>query len=378
MAYQKPDSEPEQAGARFNVVRVVPRLAPLKLTALIAFAQALALPVAADAPLTVEIVTATTIAESQSYSLTGEITARNTLNASFPVGGRVADVFVDEGDAVAKGTPLAKIESIQQEQALRAAQAGVLTAQANHRQAREDLTRQDALLERGATTRINRDNAADAERIAEGQLIRARSDLERASKALTDTMLLAPAATVVIDRTVEPGQVVGAAQTVLELALGDGFDAVFNVSEVLMTVPRPKLGIDLELIEHPGQHFEGEAREISPLVDAQTGTVATKVTVINPPSYLSYGDAVRGTASFEVKQQINLPFTTMTATADGPAVWVVDPETMMVSLKQVTVDRFETGRIILAGGLEEGTLVVAKGAQLLYPGRVVQRAEAGQ
>ena len=51
---------------------------------------------------------------------------------------------------------------------------------------------------------------------------------------------------------------------------------------------------------------------------------------------------------------------------------------MSVSLRAITVERYETGRIILSDGLEENEQVVARGAQLLYPGRVVRAAGESQ
>ncbi|QHQ34254.1 efflux RND transporter periplasmic adaptor subunit [Algicella marina] len=339
------------------------------------FAAAIA---TADQPLVVEVVKAQNVSDDRTFSLTGEIAARDTLSASFPSGGRIAEVLVEEGDTVTEGTVLARMQSVQQEQAVRAAEAGLSTAEADHRQAVEDLERQTALLERGATTRISRDDAEDALRIAEGGLAQARAELDRAHDALDDTVLLAPTDATIIDRSVEPGQVVGAAQPVMTLALGDALDAVFDVPEVLLTTDLPKPEVELTLIDHPDVIFEGIAREMAPLVDPEKGTVAVKVTITDPPRFVAYGDAVRGTATRTVAPFIALPFTSLSANSDGPAVWIVDPETMAVTLRNVEIDRFETGRILLANGVEEGTTVVTKGAQLLYPGRIVTYSEAAQ
>ncbi|WP_165978887.1 efflux RND transporter periplasmic adaptor subunit [Antarcticimicrobium luteum] len=350
-----------------------------RLTAAGFLLLALAVPPArAEEPLAVELVTATPAPDIQSHSLTGEVVARATLSASFPTGGRVGAVLYQEGDIVAQGTPLARMDSVQQEQALRAAEAGLSTAEADHRQAIEDLLRQEALLERGATTRTARDNAEDALRISEGVLTQAQADLDRAKTALEDTVLLAPTDATVIDRMAEPGQVVGAAQPVIELALGRGIDAIFDVPEVLLTRDLSLEAIDLTLLEHPSERFAGQLREISPLVDPTTGTVEVTVSVLDPPANLAYGDAVRGTGWIQGATRISLPYTALTATAEGPAVWVVDPGTMAVSIRRITVARFTTGQVIVADGLEDGALVVARGSQLLYPGRVVRQAEVSQ
>ena len=330
----------------------------------------------AEPPLVVEIVTARAVSETQSYSLTGEIRARDTLSAAFPTGGRISEITVEAGAEVTKGTVLAQIESVQQEQALRAAEAGLRTADADYRQAHEDLDRQDALLERGATTRIARDSAEDALGIAEGVLGQARAELRRTQKAVDDTVLRAPKDATVTDRLADPGQIVGAAQPVLELALGTGIDAVFEVPEVMMTLDYDPTQIDLSLIDRPDARFTGYVEEISPVVDPITGAVSVRVAVTDPPRGLTFGEVVRGSAERATAAQIILPYSAISATATGPAVWKVDPDKMTVTPIPVVIDRYETGRILIASGIEDGTMIVGKGTQLLYPGRVVRAVEA--
>jgi len=337
-------------------------------------------PVFADVPLVVEMVSADLVSYERDYLLTGEIVPRDSLSVSFRSGGRVSRVEVAEGDVVAAGAVLARMEAVQFEQALRAAQAGVSTASADRDQAIEDLQRQESLLERGATTRISRDNAADALRVAEGALVQAQADLDRARKAMDDTVLTAPSAATVTDRLVEPGQVVGAAQPVVELALGTTLDALFDVPEVMLTVPSTGHRVELTPMNDPSAEvFYGEARVVSPLVNPATGAVAVTLSVEGASDSVQYGDAVRGLVRQMDPPAIALPHTALSATADGPAVWVVDPDSMAVSLQQITVDRYETGRVVLADGIEVGTLVVTRGAHLMYPGRIVQAAKgAGQ
>ena len=160
--------------------------------------------------------------------------------------------------------------------------------------------------------------------------------------------------------------------------MGRQIDAVFDMPEVLMATPRSIDDIDLSLIDRPDTHFTGTLREVSPLVDAAAGTVAVKITIKETDPFITYGDAIRGTVTVTDAPRITLPYTAMSATVDGPAVWVVDPDTMSVSLRAITVERYETGRIILSDGLEENEQVVARGAQLLYPGRVVRAAGESQ
>ena len=337
----------------------------------------LMLPASAQTLLRVSTIAAEYAVATNTSSLTGELVARDTLTASFPTGGRITKVLVDTGSKVEKGQVLAQIDQVQQEQALRAAEAGLASAKASHQQAREESERQDALLERGATTRSTRDSSADMLRAAEAQEAQARADLDRASKALADTVLLAPAAATVTDRLAEPGQVVGAAQPVIELALGDSLDAVFAVPEALLTSKPSAPLVMLSALERPGATGTGTVREISPLVDPAKGTVKVTVSVDKLPAGLGYGDPIRGTVTGQDADRIILPWSAMTAQADGPAVWLVDPQTHQARLQSVLVHRYTSGQIVLADGVEPGALVVTKGAQLLYPGQVVDFASEG-
>ena len=327
-------------------------------------------------PLAVQIVTVAHTSDTRSLSLTGEVAPRDTLSASFPTSGRVVAMLVQRGDHVAAGAPLARIDAVQQDQALRSAGAALTTAQASAAKARDDADRQDGLLEQGATTRSARDTAADTLRAAEAGVAQAEADLDRATKAVADTVMTAPADATVTDRMAELGQVVGAAQPVMTLALGERYDAIFEVPEVLLTtLPLAPPQVKVSPVDRPEVSVIGTLRQISPLVDASRGTVKITVAMPSLPPGVSFGDAVVGTVQRADPAQISLPWSAISATADGPAVWVVDPATHAVTLRPVQVLRYETGRIVLAGGVSDGEQVVGLGASLLYPGRVVRAVE---
>jgi membrane fusion protein, multidrug efflux system len=333
-------------------------------------------PGAADEPepLIVEIITAEPVEMRIEHSLTGEVRASDSVVASFPIAGRVVEILVEEGQKVSIGTLLARLDPVQQEQALRSAEAGLETANADSQQAAADFARAEALLAQGATTRAARDAAEDALQITAGVLAQAGADLDRARKALDDTELKAPQDATVTDRMAEAGQVVGAAQPVLELALSNGMEAVFDVPEVLLTGQLPEKTVRMSRLSDPAQEFTGIASEVSPLVDPVTGTVAVTLTIADPPPGLAYGEAVRGTATMAGEERIVLPHDVLSATAAGPAVWKVDPATHAVALTPVTVESYQSGTIVFSDGIEKGDLVVGHGAQLLYPGRVVRAA----
>lgn len=334
-------------------------------------------PALADQPLFVEVVKVHPSRDARTIVAMGEIRARDTFAPSFATGGRIAEVLVEEGDTVEVGAVLARMDAVQQTQALRVAEAGLAKAQANYSQAERDMERQAALLERGATTRIARDTAEDAFSIASGALTQAAAELSTAQKDLGDTVLRSSAVATVIRRMAEPGQVVGAAQQVLELAIGSELDAVFQLPEAIL-IRADFSTIALTLLDRPEETFAGELREVSPLIDARTGTIAVTISVSGAPQGTTYGDAVRGATQMAAAENIVLPAGALAAYQKGAAVWVVDPATNTVSIRPITLDRFETGTLVVKTGVSDGDLVVSKGTQLLYPGRVVSYAKAAR
>jgi multidrug efflux pump subunit AcrA (membrane-fusion protein) len=69
-----------------------------------------------------------------------------------------------------------------------------------------------------------------------------------------------------------------------------------------------------------------------------------------------------------------VPWTALTATPEGPAVWRVDPGTMQVQLAPVEVTAYSDDMVEISAGVAAGDLVVGSGSQFLYPGRVVSDA----
>ncbi|TYO91171.1 efflux RND transporter periplasmic adaptor subunit [Oceanicella actignis] len=330
---------------------------------------------AAEAPIRVEVVRAQPRPVRRVLALTGEIAPRDSLDVAFPMGGRVLSVSRDKGERVRAGEELARLDAIQQEQALRAAQAALEAAEADHRRAQTEFRRQEALLERGASTRVRRDEARRAYFVARAGLERARAELDRARKALSDAVLRAPADGLVIERLIEPGEVVGAARPVMTLALGDAIDAVFQAPETAPTGVPEALEVTLHPLSDPSIRHAGKVRRISPLVDPRTGTVEVKVAVEPPHQGLGFGDPVRAIVSQTLPERISLPASALSALGRSAAVWVADPASGRVAIRPVALSGFADGRIILESGVEPGELVVVAGAQLLYPGRRVVLSE---
>lgn len=339
----------------------------------------LASPAAADAPLPVEFIVATPGTALLEHSLTGVAEASNSFAASFPSGGRVISVSVDSGDIVAAGDELARIDPTQQTQALRSAEAGLRAAEAGLVRAIQDHERQQSLLARGTVTRAEFDAAQETLRTAEAGRDQAMSQAAKARKALADTILTAPRDAIVTVRRAEAGEVVASAQSIVDLADPTDRDAVFLGPDDMPVARILGARLSLRLLERDLPPLAATITEVSPLVDPATGTVRVRARIDETPAGVSMlGEPIEGSLATPEAYEAALPWTAVTATAGGMAVWTVREADMTVHLTPIEVGRFAADLVYVTGGLAPGAIVVGAGSQLLYPGRVVRAAEAGR
>ncbi len=227
------------------------------------------------------------------------------------------------------------------------------------------------MLLNGFTTRAAFDQAQAAVDVASASLEAAIAQLGTARDALTYTELRSSAAGIITARTLEIGQVSQAASPAFTLAQDGARDAVFDVYEsFLFGVPDDR-SIDLMLVSDPSVTAHGRIHEVSPVIDPKTATTRVKVAIDNLPTEMSLGAAVAGTAHWRSSDRIVLPWTALTALRGRPAVWLVDPVAKVVTLREIGVDIYESGAIVVASGLQSGEKVVIDGGKLLSPGQSV-------
>ncbi|MHC5233134.1 efflux RND transporter periplasmic adaptor subunit [Brucella sp. LJL56] len=311
-------------------------------------------------------------------TLSGAIAARSLVNVSFRLNGQVVQRLVEIGQHVEKGQPLASIDNVEQQANLRVAQATKDAAQAQLVQAQANFARQKALLAQGFTTRSTYDQANQNLQTTQSALAGAESQLNDARDQLSYTQLQAPVSGVITARNVEAGQVVQAAQTAFSIAEDGPRDAVFDVQETLVNHAKIGMGVTIALLSDASINAEGKIREISPVVDAQTGTVRVKVGIAQTPPQMALGATVTGTVHMDTVKVVVLPWSAMTSDAGRTAVWRLSKDSKVATLVPIKVLAFAKGRLLVEGGLQEGELIVTKGAQMLRsgePAEVVQEQE---
>jgi RND family efflux transporter MFP subunit len=305
-------------------------------------------------------------------TLTGRIEAEDEVALGFRISGRVLENNRKLGDRVDAGDVVARLESQNERNSLRAAQANLASAQGQLTQARNHFERQDTLLKQGWTTRANHDQATQALQTATSQVDAAEAQLKTADDLVGFTELKADAPGVVTAVGPGAGEVVQAGQMILRLARKDGRDAIFDVpAQVIRSMPsNPR--ITVSLTADPKITATGRVREVAPQADPLTRTFPVKIGLTNPPEAMRLGATVTGRVEVDSGPIIDIPASALTKFDDQPAVWIVDPAKNTVSLRNIEVLRYDPARVAVSGGLTTGEVVVTAGVQALHPGQQVR------
>jgi membrane fusion protein, multidrug efflux system len=186
-------------------------------------------------------------------------------------------------------------------------------------------SRQNELLSKGYTTRVQYDQAQQQLKTGQAQVESAQAKLQNAKDNVTYTELRSDVAGVVTAKGAEPGEVVAAGRMVVQVARQGVRDAVFNVPSLLIRRSPKNPEVTVALSDDPAVVATGHVREVAPQADAATGTYVVKIGLDNPPDTMRLGATITGQVKLRSEPAIQLPGTALTQSEDKPAVWVVDP-----------------------------------------------------
>ena len=304
--------------------------------------------------------------------LTGRIEAEDEVSLAFRISGRLLENNGKLGDRVETGQVMARLEPQNEMNNLRTAQANLAAAQGQLTQARNHFDRQDTLMRDGWTTRANHDQAQQALRTAQAQVDAAEAQLKTAHDLVNFTELKADAPGVVTEIGPLAAEVVQAGQMIVRIARQDGRDAVFDAPAQLITGAPTSPEVTVSLTSDPMVTAKGRVREIAPQANPQTRTFEVKVGLTNPPAAMRLGATVTGRVETDATPIIRIPATALTKINQQPAVWIVDPTTKTVSIRNIDVLRYGQADVAISRGLDTGEIIVTAGVQALHPGQKVR------
>ena len=302
---------------------------------------------------------------------TGTLAARRELPVGVPgEGGQILQVLVEPGQWVGQGQVLAVIDrSVQvQQQASQAAQIQVARANADLAQA--NLDRALRLVEKGFVSkadvdrlRATRDSAVAQVRVAGAQLGVIQAQTRRLN-------VVAPAAGLVLERRVEPGQVVSAGSGVLfRLAKGGEMELKAQLSEV--DLAQLSAGVSATVTPVGSERsFVGQVWQIAPVIDPASRQGTARIALPYAPELRPGGFASATIKSGTVVAPM-LPESAILSDNQGSYVYVID-QANKAQRRPVKTGLVTDGGIAIAEGLSGNERVVLRAGGFLQPGETVQ------
>lgn len=318
-----------------------------------------------------------TVAVPGAGTLEGTINATGTLAArrEMPVGvvgegGRVVTVTVEAGDWVHAGQVLAVIDRSVQNQQASAQAAQIEVAEADADLAQANLDRALQLVERGFISQADIDRLTATRDAAVARVRVARAQLGERQARNAQLNIVAPAAGLLLERNVEPGQVVNPGSGALfSIARGGEMELLARVGETeLATIP---VGASVTVTPAGStQSLTGQVWQISPVIDSTNRQGTARVALSYDPALRPGGFATAQIASGTVVSPI-LPESAILSDDDGSYVYIIDAQDKVVR-RNVEIGMIRADGIAIASGLDGSERVVLYSAGFLTVGDTVR------
>lgn len=312
------------------------------------------------APREVELVTPEIRNEQPSVQLVGEIRASDIVLISSEVGGKVDRVLVEVGDRIAKGAPLIEVDretfALYQAQA----EANLKAAEANLSLASKDLERKKDLRSDETIPQASLDQAQAGFELATAEVAAAQASFGLAKRNYERSVIRAPAAGAITERTVVAGQWADVGAGLLELALGG------NV-KIAARVPESWVGrfVGLEAfsftVGNGSKNHTAKIYSLQPVVREASRSFEIVGTAPNDGTMRPGMFANVTLTSPEATATLWLPSSAV-ATSDLPQVLMVVNDEIVY--RKIQIGRRDNDRIEIVSGLDEGERVILEVAGL--------------
>lgn len=305
-----------------------------------------------------------------SVAASGLLVAREEAAVDSELSGyRLAEVFVDEGDMVRAGQPLARIDGTLLDARLAQARAQLAQAQAQAAQAQGEADRVRGLDGTGILS-----DEQIATRRFQAQSARAAVDVSRASLRDLQTqqgrlILRAPVAGTILQRSARPGEVAApGGDPMFRIARGGLVELDAEVPENLLVSVNPANAA--RVILPSGVTLAGRVRFVSPRVDPQTKLGRVRI-ALPVHSQLRAGGFARAEFDRAPRPVPAVPERAVQYEASGPSVMVIDAENK-ARRKSIRPGARSGGWVELLQGPPVGSRVALGGGAFVNEGDLVK------
>lgn len=304
-----------------------------------------------------------------SISLPALIEASESAELGFQVAGVVATVLVREGQSIAEGVEIARLDQ-------RDLEIELAMAEANYAAADTEFERAERLIVEGAISQAVHDQRKTQREVME-------ATLDAARKRLDDSVLRSPFAGLVAEVHVEAFQNIAPQQTVVTLQTTGTAEAVVQVPATLLAHSRRVTPRETAVVldAAPDTPIPAHFHSLATRADPAAQTFEMRFT-FTPPADLVVLPGMTGIvrSTLLVAEDggvapVAVPIEAILSEADRRYLWVVDPESMTVSRRAVTLGDGVGRMLPVLDGLAAGEIIVAAGVSYLHEGMKIRRYE---
>ena len=291
---------------------------------------------------------------------TGYVVALTYAKVAAKVNGRIAELFVEEGQVIDRGARVARLEDIDVRSQLTAAQAQaaaakarIMTARASLAEIKVQLDREAQMVAGGLSARsVTEDLQARsasltaAVRAAEAEAAAADAQTRTLAVQLENYVITSPIAGTVIDKIVEVGEVVApgfGSSGVVEVVDLDSLVVEIDVPETRLEQIKVGGPAEIVLDAYPSHRYRGAVKEIGRRVNRAKATVPIKISFVDRPTEVLPDMAARvsflaaAIAEKDLKEppRLVVPTEAVVKRDGADVVFVVDDDTVRKTPVQV-------------------------------------------
>lgn len=325
----------------------------------------------------------------EKISLTGALKAKDQVDVTPKLTGRVVQISIDTGHAVRQGALIAVIEADEIAQqverskaSISVAQATVAQREAELKQAQAELDRNKRLLSAGLLSSQQFDEIQTRHTVAQSQLELARAQRQQSEAELRElkirleqTRIYSPMTGYVARRHVDVGALVNPSTPVATVVNINTMVILANAAE--RDISRIKQGSTAIVTFDglPGQQYEGRVMRISPLLDPQTRNGAVEIEIQNRGGALKGEMFARAELDLGTARETTLvPRDALVYRGEQPGVYLIEQET--ARFRAVETGLTQGDKVEVISGLKEGEVVITGGVNVIKEGDRVKVMDA--
>jgi HlyD family secretion protein len=283
-------------------------------------------------------------------------------------GGRVTQVLVEPGQAVGKGQLLARIDNTVQVQQSAQLAASVRSAEADARLAQANLTRAEALVARGFISKADIDQRTATRDGAVARVAVAKAQLAENNARVERLQVRAPAAGLVLSRSVETGQIVSPSAVLFRIAEGGTLEMRAQVAEQDLARLKPGMTAIVTPLGSTSE-YRGKVWLLDPVIDLGSRQGIARIALAYEPG-LRVGAFAKTRIEVGEASRPVLPQSAVMSDDKGNYVFIVGNENR-VERRNITTSTVGDQGVSIASGLNGTEKVVLSAGAFLRPGEKI-------